>query len=441
MATFSELPPTLDAAQATSPPYPNWVANAVLLWTERRLLLRSAAISLVLSLGIAFIIPKHYESTARIMPPDQGGGSGALALAALAGHPLNGIGGLGALAGGLLGSKNTSALFVNLLRSGSVSGQLIDRFNLQHVYRKRYRIEAAKYLAHHTDIVDDKKTGVITITVDDTDPHRARDLAQAYLDELDKLVMRTSTSSAHQERLFIERRLGTVQADLERAQRDLSDFSSTHTTLDIKEQTRAMVEAGAKLQAQLIAGESEVKSLQQIYGDSNVRVRAGQARISSLRRELVKLGGTSAQLPAEGDTNSASASSSELYPPLRQLPRLAVPYADLYRRVRVQETVFELLTQQYETSRIQEAKDVPVVSVIDSPGVPEKKSFPPRLVVALILTMLSSIATAAFLLAREHWQSTGEADPRKLLARDMYRTVTARFGSRHRKPRPEENAR
>ena len=437
MATFSEIPPAIGDERSAQP---NWVSNAVLLWGERRLLVRSTAISLLLSLGIAFVIPKHYESTARLMPPDQGGGSGALALAALAGHSLNGFGGLGALAGGLLGSKNTSALFVDLLRSGSVSGHLLDRFNLQHVYRKRYRVDAARYLAHHTDIVDDKKTGVITLTVDDTDPRRARDLAQAYLDELDKLLMRTSTSSAHQERLFIERRLGAVQVDLERAQRDLSDFSSTHTTLDIKEQTRAMVEAGAKLQAQLIAGESEVKSLQQIYGDGNVRVRAGQARIDSLHRELVKLGGNSAELPPEGAAASPS-SSNELYPPLRQLPRLAVPYADLYRRVRVQETVFELLTQQYETSRIQEAKDIPVVSVIDSPGIPEKKSFPPRLVVALILTLLSAIATAAFLLARERWEATDEADPRQLLARDMYSTAGSWLRSRRANSRSRAGAR
>ena len=85
---------------------------------------------------------------------------------------------------------------------------------------------------------------------------------------------------------------------------------------------------------------------------------------------------------------AVQASRYELYPPLRQLPRLAVPYANLYRQVQVQETLFELLTQQYELARIQEAKDVPVVSVIDSPGIPEKKSFPPRLLLAEILTLV-----------------------------------------------------
>ena len=95
--------------------------------------------------------------------------------------------------------------------------------------------------------------------------------------------------------------------------------------------------------------------------------------------------GSSSPLPAEDPRDAAGTETGdgvkkeEIYPPLRQLPRLAVPYADLYRTVRVQETLFELLTQQYEMARIEEAKDVPAVNVIDPPGIPEKKSFPPRL--------------------------------------------------------------
>ena len=130
-------------------------------------------------------------------------------LAALASHS-GSLGGLSSLAGSLLGGHTTTALFINLLHSGTVSGHLIDRFHLQHVYRKRYRIDTAKHLAHLTSITEDKKSGVITIEVEDEDPVRARDLAQGYLDELNKLVMQTNTSAAHRERVFIERRLHSV---------------------------------------------------------------------------------------------------------------------------------------------------------------------------------------------------------------------------------------
>jgi capsule polysaccharide export protein KpsE/RkpR len=312
-----------------------------------------------------------------------------------------------------------------LLRSGTVAGHLIDRFQLQHAYHKRYRIDTAKYLARHTAIVDDKKSGVISITVTDTDPQRARDLAQGYLDELNLLVNRTSTSSARRERIFIEQRLHAVRAELEHAQQALSDFSSTHATIDIREQTRAMVDSGAKLQAQLIATQGELDSLRQIYGDGNVRVLAAQARATDLKRELIKLSGTSAQLPSPNDSQSEAGGSAEgagdaLYPPLRQLPRLAVPYADLYRNVRVQETVYELLTQQYEIARIQEAKDIPVVNVIDAPGIPEKKSFPPRIILTLVLTAFLVCLTCALLLFNERWKSVSATDPRRMLVAEVY---------------------
>jgi capsule polysaccharide export protein KpsE/RkpR len=353
-------------------------------------------------------------------------------LAALAGRS-GSLGSLGSLAGGLLGGHPTTALYVSLLESGTVSDHLIDKFHLQQVYHKRYRFTTAKRLAHLTSISDDKKSGVITIAVEDTDRVRARDMVQAYLDELNKLLTHTSTSSAHQERVFIENRLHSVGIDLEQAQLALSEFSSKNSTVDIKEQTRGLVDAGARIQGELLVEQSGLQSLRQIYGDGNVRVRETQARIAALQRDLKDMTGSSAPLPSgNGDANSATTDTQdkgELYPSLRQLPRLAVPYTDLYRRVRVQETVYELLTQQYEMSRIEEAKDIPVVAVIDAPGIPEKKSFPPRLLLTLLLTFLTFAAAAAGILVRDHWSRVDFGDPRKKLAEDVFSVLGKRIRS------------
>ena len=408
-------------------PMPNWVRNANLLWDHRRTLGRVAGVALILSAAIAFLTPKRYESVGRLMPPEQPS-SGAAMLAALAGHSLGGLAGFGNLAG-LLGGRTSSALFIDLLHSRTISDHIIDRFNLQHIYKKRYRIDTVKYLARHTTVVDDKKSGVITITFSDTDPRRAQAITQAYLDELNSMVTHANTSSARREREFIEKRLVSVQAELQSAEKALSQFSSTNVTLDIKEQTHAMVDAAAKLQAELIVGQSELDSLQQIYGDGNVRVRAARARIGVLKSELGKMSGSAS---LEGPTQSGEA-SSELYPSLRQLPRLAVPYADLYRRVRIQETVFELLSQQYEMSRIEEAKDTPVVAVFDLPLVAEKKSFPPRLIVTLLLTMLAVGATCFYIILRSTWEHVGAGDPRKVLAQEIGETVRRQLEHRLRR--------
>jgi uncharacterized protein involved in exopolysaccharide biosynthesis len=394
----------------------NWVAHMTLLWQRRVFLARVTAVSLVIGLVIAFTIPKEYKSTTRIMPPDQQG-SGALMLAALTSR--GGLGTLGGLAGGLLSSHTTTALFVDLLHSATVSGHLIERFQLQHVYHKRYVVDTAKSLGRRTTISDDKKSGVITIAVEDTDPLRARDLAQAYLDELNALVTKTSTSTAHRERIFIEGRLNSVEKDLEQAQLRLSEFASRNSTINIGDQTRAMVDAAARVQAEILVEQSGLNALRQIYGDGNVRVRETEARISSLQHELGKMSGSSDPLAPGVASGSTGIGDSQLYPPLRQLPRLAVPYADLYRHVKVQETVYELLTQQYEMAHIEEAKDVPVVSVIDPPGIPEKKSFPPRLLLAFCLTAFSFVVASAALLMADHWRNIPPHDPRKVLAEDV----------------------
>lgn len=400
---------------------PLWAIRALLLWQHRRLLARVAAISLVVSLAIAFAIPKEYESSASIMPPDQPN-SGAALLAALSSRA-GGLGSLGTLATGLLGGRSSSALFIDMLRSATVSSALIDRFNLQHVYRSRYRIDAAKRLARLTKITEDKKSGVITIEVEDRDRVRARDLTQAYLDELNALVTRTNTSAAHRERVFIEQRLHAVQGNLEDAELQLSRFSSSSNAVDIREQTHAMVDAGAQVEAELIVQRSTLGAMRQIYGDGNARVRQSEARIATLQQELARMTGSSSPAAADDapgfETASPAKGSGELYPALRELPRLAVPWADLYRRVRVQENVFELLTQQYEMARLEEARDVPAVSVIDAPGIPEKKSFPPRLLLTVVLTFLAFLTASAFVLIRDAWSSVPSEDPRRALAAEV----------------------
>jgi len=401
---------------------PTWLYNLSILWAHRRRLMRILVAAFLVSLLLSLVIPKTYVSQVRIMPPESAGGSSSL-FTALAGRVLGGDS-LGSLAASLLGSHNTGFLFVDLLRSTSISNRLIDRFQLQSVYHKRYRVDAAKVLARRTSIAQDKKSGVLTVKVSDTDPARARDMAQAYVDELNALVSRTSNSSAHQERLFIEKRLRSVKNDLERAQQEMSEFSSTHAAIDLKEQARATVESQAKVQGALIVAQSELDSLRQLYGDGNVRVRETVARIAGLKQELEKMGGSSSPLSAkQKDNDTVDQASSASYLPLRQVPRLAVPFANLYRELHVQETVYDLLTQQYEFVRIQEVKDIPALSVIDAPEIPEKKSFPPRALMTLGLTIVTVLFACFGLICHHYWQLIDATDPRKRFALEVIESM------------------
>jgi uncharacterized protein involved in exopolysaccharide biosynthesis len=377
-----------------------------LLWEQRQQIFRVALWAFAIAAVIAFLIPNRYESSVSIMPPDSMNGSGNL-LAALAGKASPE---LAAMAGGLLGSKGSGALFVDLFRSRSVQDRVVDRLNLRKVYWSRYKQDARKRLNSNTDVNEDRKSGVITITVEDKSQQRAHDIAQAYVEELNRLLSQVSTSSARRERVFIEGRLTTVKSDLEDAEKQFGAFASKNSTLDIKDQTKAMVESAGALQGQLIASQSELQSLEQIYTSSNVRVRSLQARVDELKRQLLKLEGTDAALVSDPGQSDA------LYPPIRKLPLLGVEWADLYRRMKIQETVYELLNQQYELARIQEAKEVPTINVIDPANVPERKSSPHRLLIIMIATALCVAGAVLYILGSEKIQSLEDVDPRRQLA-------------------------
>jgi uncharacterized protein involved in exopolysaccharide biosynthesis len=317
-----------------------------------------------------------------------------------------------------LGLKSSGALFINLLSSDSVRDDLINRFDLRHVYWTSTYRAARKSLSSHTDLEEDKKSGVLSITVSDHDPHRAAAMARAYVEELNQLVTTLNTSSAHRERVFLEDRLKVVKRDLDESAKAFSEFSSKNTAIDIKEQGKAMVEAAATLQGEAIAAESELRGLEQIYAPENVRVRSVRARLAELKRQLNKLGGTSSL-----DPSVDSGVDGSIYPSIRQLPILGVTYADLFRRVKIDETVYEVLTQEYEMARVEEAKQVPSVKVIDPAKVPERRSGPSRLLIVFGGSLLCFCGAAMWVFGKEAWKGTDPQDPRKILAEEVAITV------------------
>jgi capsule polysaccharide export protein KpsE/RkpR len=376
-----------------------------LLWGHRVHLCRVCFAGVLIFTLIAFLIPKRYESTARLMPPDSKSSSSGLGLlAAMSGQ----LGGIASLAGDALGLNSSGALFVGILSSRTVQDRLVQRFDLKHVYRVRLDEDARRSLAERTTISEDRKSGIITISVADRSPQRAAAIAQAYVEELNRLVEQLSTSSAHRERVFLEERLRTVKADLDDAAERFGQFASKNTAIDIQAQGKAMVDAAAELQGQMIAAQAELQGLKQIYTDGNVRVRELQARIAELQKQLDKLGGQSG-----GPTRDLSSANDPSYPTIRQLPLLGITYADLYRRTKIEEAVYEVLTQQYELAKVQEVRETPSVKVLDPAAIPERKSYPPRLLIMAGGLGLSLVCGVIWILLTRYWTETDPKDPNK----------------------------
>jgi len=223
------------------------IARVRLFWNRRELLGRVAGVGLLASLLTAFVIPVRYNSTTRLMPPENQSSS-LMMMAALSGKG----GGLGNIAGDLLGLKSTGALFTAILLTRTVQDRLVTQFDLEKVYGSKIRADARLRLQENTQIAEDLKSGIITIAVTDHNAKRAAELARAYVTELNTVVVELNTSSAHRERVFLEGRLVEVRRDLEIAEQNFSEFASKNTAINIEAQGKAMIEAAGTLEGQLI---------------------------------------------------------------------------------------------------------------------------------------------------------------------------------------------
>ena len=392
------------------------ISRMRVLWEQRRFLLRAALCGLLASAALALLIPRRYDSSARLMPPDNQSSSGMALLAAFSGRGANMPG-----VSDLLGVKTTGSLFVGVLGSRTIQTRLVEQFDLHRVYRVRRSEDACRELGDATHITEDRKSGIITLAVDDRSPDRAAAIANAYIEALNRMVAELNTSAAHRERIFLEARLKTVQQELEASERDFSQFARQNTAINIPEQGKAMLGAVATLQGQLIAAQSELEGLRQLYTDNNSRVRAVRARVSELQHQLERLDG-------KRETEIPDAQANVSYPSIRKLPLLGVTYADLYRKTKVQEAVFETLIQQYELAKVAEARETPSVKVLDVASVPERSSYPPRMVITCLGVFFSIAVAMIWVLGSARWKNLEAHDPAKVLANEVVETVRATFG-------------
>ncbi|HEY1678518.1 MAG TPA: Wzz/FepE/Etk N-terminal domain-containing protein [Candidatus Sulfotelmatobacter sp.] len=402
---------------------PGRVERLRVLWDRRTLIYRWAAIAFAVSAITALLIPVRYTAITRLMPPDQSS-QGLASMFAAFGKSSE----LASIGSELFGMKTSGELFVGLMKSESVENALIDKFDLRKVYKTKRYEDARKILENRTDLTVDRKSGIITVKVSDRNAERAAAMGREYVEQLNHTVISLDTSSAHRERIFLENRLSEVQRDLESAEKDFSRFASNNTALDVKEQGRAMIGAAAQLEGEMIAAQTELEGLRQLYTSNNVRVRSVQARIDEYKRQLEKLNGQPPAANADtSDVAPGAGPSSELYPSIRELPILGVTWADLYRRTKVQEAVFETLTKQYELARVNEAREVPSVKVLDIASVPERKSFPPRTIIVLLGTCFAIAMCSVWIVMFARWQELDANDPARQLGEEIVQTIAARL--------------
>jgi capsule polysaccharide export protein KpsE/RkpR len=260
-------------------------AKLSLWWRHRKFLWHVFWITAVLSTAVALIIPPKFKSTARLVASQNASASMMAGLL----HKADAGSTLGLDPATLLGLRTPGAFYVAVLQSRSVQDRLVEKFDLRTHYRRKYYQDARKELNHNTEVEEDKKSNVINLSVTDWDKQFAALLARNYIEEMNRVAADLNTSAAHREREFLEQRLQSAKQELDHAAMQLSEFSSRHAMMDVQQQSRTMMDAAARLQGELIASQSELRGLEQIYSEDNVRVRSKRARVGELQAQLKKM--------------------------------------------------------------------------------------------------------------------------------------------------------
>lgn len=359
----------------------------IVLAKHKSLILFMVGGAALLTAVISLLLPKDYTAQARILPPKEN--------TSIASAVLGQFGPLLGSAGKDLGIHNPNDMYVAMLRSRTVADALIDQFSLMSVYHKKLRVDARKQLDTLTDI-SAGRDDVISISVEDRDPRRAANIANAYVVELGELTKTLAVTDAAKRRLFFQGEVKTANDELAAAEDALKQTEEKTGIIQLDSQAKVLLEGYADLRAQVAAKEVQIQAMKSFATPENPDLLRAQQELAALRAQLARFES------GHGGTGSSIA--------LARVPEAGLEYVRKLREVKYRESMFELLLKQYEIARIDEAKDAALVQVLDRAVPPEKRSWPPRTALVVAGTLLGLVIAISIAFGLE-WLQRANEDP------------------------------
>lgn len=353
----------------------------------------------LISAGVAFLLPKWYRASATILPPERGGMDMNLSTIFRGGVPFLG----GELA--IPFSASPSDVLAAMAQSDAVLLGVVQDLSLASRYRTS-SVETLLKILRANLVVKTTTEGIVQVSFEDQDPRRAYEVVQSVLANLDRVNQKRGSTKARATRLFVESRLKETEAALQAARDSLKAFQLANRALDLDEQTKALIASAATVKAQLVSDRIALATLKRELSETHPEVQKLEGKIASSEQELKRLEEKGSKGSFMGVAMSA-------------LPGLSQELAIRTRDVAIQEKLYELLSEQYEQAKIQEAQDTPTISVLDYPRIPEHKIRPKRLKLILTALFISLFVSLGMVFTREYFARMRTADP------ERYRAVTA----------------
>jgi tyrosine-protein kinase Etk/Wzc len=365
-----------------------------LLVAHKRFIARFVLGGAVLAIIVSFLLPVRYEAKIVLLPPQQNS-SVASALLGQMGN-IGALGSLASLAGGSLGLKNPADMYVAFLTSRTVEDAVIWRFDLRREYREKRMSDARKVFERRTTVVAGAKDGLIRISIEDRDPKRAADLANGYVEEFRKLSASLAISEAARRRLFFGQQLDQAKNDLTASEEAMKKTQQTTGLLQIDSQAKALIEAAAILRGQVVAKQVQIEAMRSFAAEDNPELLLAKQQLAALQAQLDKVAGS--QTDVGSDINLSKGRVTEA----------GLEYVRAYRDLKYHETVYELLAKEFEIAKLDEAREGSIIQVVDAAVPPDKRSFPPRLLIIIGTTVLSFFFAAFWIALRNNWDRAFE---------------------------------
>lgn len=356
------------------------VVVLTMLLRHKRLIASVTALFTSAAAIAILVIPPFYKAEATILPPQQAQSS----LAALASGAMGGLATSGMAS--QLGLKNPADLYVGILKSRTITDAIIERFHLQRVYDKKGASDTRRALGSNTIFTSGKDT-LITIAVTDRDPRRAADIANAYVQELHDANSRLALTDASQRRLFFDHELSSEKNALADAEVALKRTQQATGLLIPSGQAEALIRSAAQLRAEIVSRQVELKAMQAYATEQNPKLQLLQREIAAMQGQLSVI--------------EATGSGSKFEVPGNKMPDASLEYFRKMRDLKYHETLFELLAKQYEAARLDEARQAPVIQVVDRAVAPERRDGRRQWAALVLVVVLAFSLTCFAVLASE----------------------------------------
>jgi tyrosine-protein kinase Etk/Wzc len=358
---------------------------AVVLAKSWRGIAITTVVFLLFGVVLSLWLKPVYTGKAIILPPQQEQSTIGSLLGSALGSLASLGGGGGGGAAGLL--KNPADMYIGILKSQTISDQLIKKFDLQQVYHQKTLEDTRKALAKHADF-ESQKDGLIHISVTDHDPQRASDLANGYIDALYRMNSTLALTDASQRRLFFGQQIDQEKVALNKAEDDLAATELKTGLIQMSGQAAVIISTIARVQAQIASNEVALKGMLTSATEENPQVQRLKEESAALQAQLKELQDNQKKLPP-----------GDIEVPAGRVPTEALEYERKLRDVKFNEALYELLAKQYEAARIDEAKQAPVIQVVDRAIVPDKKSGPSRRLIVLGFVFAGFLFSCLYYLA------------------------------------------